>query len=250
MSNIIKRDFHGIQIAFEGNEKASMTDLWKAAGSPSNQEPWRWLETEQAKNFIPAVEQKYNLAKNEVIKTKKGKSGGTWGHWQVALTYAQYLSPDLHAFCNQIVGERVQEEQNPELAVKRGHERAIRQWKKQGRDDEWIAARIRSISAAKENSGILRKHGDDSRVFALCNDAMNKRILGKTARQFKADKNLPEKAPTRDFVSAIELAQLELASMVSAKRIQEERIYGNSRCENVHDIVSGRIHQAVTMRGI
>ena len=250
MSNIIKRDFHGIQIAFEGKEKASLTDMWKAAGSPSNQEPWRWSETEQAKNFIPAVMKKYNLAKTEVMKTTRGKNGGTWGHWQIALTYAQYLSPDLHAFCNQIVGERVQEENNPDLAIERGHDRAIRQWKKQGKSDEWIAARIRAKIAQKENSKILQKHGDDGRVFSICADAMNKKILGKTARQFKESKNLPDRAQTRDYVDAIQLAELELSAMVSARRIRENSIYGNSQCENVHEIISGRVHEAVTMRGI
>lgn len=250
MSNIIKRDFHGIQIAFEGKEQVSLTDLWKASGGDQNQSPTEWLRFSETNKFIEALSKNQNMGITHLLKVKRGKGGGTWAHWQIALTYAQYLSPELHLFVNQCFSERVQEEQNPELAVKRGHERAIRQWKKMGKSDEWIAARIRAISAAKENSGILRKHGDDSRVFALCNDAMNKQILGKTARQFKADKNLPEKAPTRDFVSAIELAQLELASMVSAKRIQEDRIYGNAKCENVHEVVSSRIHHAVTTRGV
>ena len=250
MSNIIKRDFHGIQIAFEGKEQVSLTDLWRAASGSESQEPKFWLRQDETQRLMGELAQKEKVTVNHLLKIKRGKGGGTWAHWQIALSYAQYLSPELHLFVNQCFVERVQEEQNPELAVKRGHERAIRQWKKMGKSDEWIAARIRAISAAKENSGILRKHGDDSRVFALCNDAMNKQILGKTARQFKADKNLPEKAPTRDFVSAIELAQLELASMVSAKRIQEDRIYGNAKCENVHEVVSSRIHHAVTTRGI
>ena len=133
-SLIIKKDFNGIAVAFEGKEKISLTDLWKAVGSPTNQEPWRWLETEQAKKFVPAVMREYNLAKNEVIKTTRGKNGGTLAHWQIGLTYAQYLSPELHAFCNQIVNERIEEEKNPELAISRGHERAVRQWKKQGKN--------------------------------------------------------------------------------------------------------------------
>lgn len=250
MSNIIKRDFHGIQIAFEGKEQVSLTDLWRAAGSERTNAPNFWTEQEQSARFIETIAKNLNATKDCIIKTKRGKSGGTWAHWQIALSYAQYLSPELHMFVNQCFVDRVQEENNPELAVQRGHDRAIRQWKKMGKTDEWIAARIRAISAAKENSGILRKHGDDSRVYSLCNDAMNKQILGKTARQFKAEKNLPEKAPTRDFVSAIQLAELELASMVSAKRIVEEQIYGNARCETVHSVVSDRIHSAVTTRGI
>ena len=51
MSNIIKREFHGIQIAFEGKEQVSLTDLWKAAGSPANQEPWRWTSDSSTADF-------------------------------------------------------------------------------------------------------------------------------------------------------------------------------------------------------
>lgn len=95
MSNIIKRDFHGIQIAFEGKEKASLTDMWKAAGSPANQEPWRWAETEQAKNFIPAVMQKYNLAKNEVMKTTRG-GGRQREHKKALLRALPHYRRSLH----------------------------------------------------------------------------------------------------------------------------------------------------------
>jgi hypothetical protein len=250
MSDIIKREYNGIAIAFEGKEKISLTDMWKAAGSPPNQEPWRWLETEQAKNFIPAVIKKYNLAKNEVIKTTRGKNGGTWGHWQVSLTYAQYLSPDLHAFCNQIVGERVEEERNPELAITRGHERAIRTWKKQGKPDDWIAARIRTINAAKVNNRVLQRHGDDQYVFPMCANAMNRQILGMDAKEYKETNNLPTSARTRDFLDDIQLAELELASLVSARRIESDLIYGNLACAGVHETIAGRIHKAVNMRGV
>jgi hypothetical protein len=250
VSNIIKRDFHGIQIAFEGKEQVSLTDLWKAAGSPASQDVEHWFRNDSTHKFINSVAQKLNTPKSGVLKTKRGKSGGTWAHWQIALSYAQYLSPELHMFVNQCFVDRVQEESNPELAIERGHERAVRQWKKEGRSDEWIAARIRAKIAQKENSKVLQKHGDDSRVFSLCADAMNKQILGKTARQFKEDKNLPERAQTRDYVDAIQLAELELSALVSARRIKESSIYGNKQCENVHEVISGRVHGAVTARGI
>ena len=32
-----------------------------------------------------------------------GKRGGTWAHWQLALTYARYLSPPFHLWCNTVV---------------------------------------------------------------------------------------------------------------------------------------------------
>jgi len=250
MSNIIKRDYNGIQIAFEGKEKISLTDLWKAAGSERTSAPNFWIEQEENQRFIGTIAKSLNATLDCIIKTKRGKGGGTWSHWQIALAYAKYLSPELHMFVNQCFMERLQEENNPELAISRGHERAIRTWKKQGKTDEWIAARIRTINAAKLNNRVLRKHGDDQMVYPMCANAMNRQILGMEAKQYKEKNNLPIKAATRDFLNDIQLAELELASLVSSKRVQESSVYGNVACANVHEVVAGRIHNAVTMRGI
>lgn len=253
MSDITKRDFNGIAIAFEGKEKVSLTDLWKAAGSPENKQPTQWVRWPQTQEFIKSLAQKLNVCNthNAIIQAKRGgKTPGTWAHWQLALTYAQMLSPELHMFVNQCFVERVQEENNPELAITRGRERAIRKWKKEGRSDEWIAARIRTINAAKQNNRVLKKHGDDHMVYPMCANAMNRQILGMEAKEYKEVNGLPAKAATRDFLDDIQLAELELSSLVSAKRIEESSIYGNQACANAHETIAGRIHGAVTMRGI
>ncbi|MCP3872250.1 MAG: KilA-N domain-containing protein [Desulfobacteraceae bacterium] len=34
------------------------------------------------------------------METRRGRTNpGTWGHWQVALKYAQYLSPEFAIWC-------------------------------------------------------------------------------------------------------------------------------------------------------
>lgn len=250
MSNVTKKEFNGIQVAFEGKEKISLTDLWKAAGSNPDKRPNDWVVITENQEFIQSVSKQLNTAVDGIIKTKRGKGGGTWAHWQIALAYAKYLSPELHMFVNQCFKERLEEESNPELAITRGHERAIRTWKRQGKSDEWIAARIRTINAAKINNRVLKKYGDDNLVFPMCANAMNRRILGMDAKEYKEARGIPVKAATRDFLDDIQLAELELASLVSAKRIQENCVYGNLACANAHEVVAGRIHSAVTMRGI
>lgn len=250
MSDITKRDFNGIAIAFEGKEKVSLTDLWKAAGSDELKRPAHWMQQDETQEFISSITKKLNVRQNHIITTKRGKGGGSWAHWQIALAYAKYLSPELHMFVNQCFMERLQEETNPELAITRGRERAIRKWKKEGRSDEWIAARIRTINAAKQNNRVLKKHGDDQFVFPACANAMNRQILGMDAKEYKEANGLPARAATRDFLDDIQLAELELSSLVSAKRIEEASIYGNQACANVHETIAGRIHGAVTMRGV
>ena len=47
-------------------------------------------------------------------KDGKHGGGGTLAHWQIGLAYAQYLSPELHMICNQIVKDFV--DAKPETA--------------------------------------------------------------------------------------------------------------------------------------
>jgi hypothetical protein len=37
------------------------------------------------------------------LETEPGRNGGTWAHWQIALAYAKYLSPEFHMWCNTVV---------------------------------------------------------------------------------------------------------------------------------------------------
>lgn len=253
MSNIIKREFNGIAIAFEGKEKVSLTDLWKSAGSPNNFQPAQWLRWPQTQEFVNSLAQSLNVlpTHNDILQTKRGgKSPGTWAHWQIALAYAKHLSPELHMFVNQCFMERLQEERNPELAFSRGRERAIRQWKARGKSEEWIAERQKLIISTKEDNSILAKHGDDGRVYGMCHNALYKPILGGTAEEVRAQRGLAKKDSIRDNVSVIDLVKLQLASLVSKERIVEMNIRGNQQCANVHETMAQRIQHATTTRGV
>jgi hypothetical protein len=250
MGNIVVKEFNDFKITFEGKDMVSLTDTWKASGENSSKDPRHWLESEPNQKFINTVAKSLNVGINGILKTSRGKGGGTKAHWQIWLAYAKYLSPELHMWANQIVKERIEEEKNPELAYSRGRERAIKGWKKQGRTDEWIAKRLRAIDATKTDNKILAKHGDDGRVFSMCADALNVGIIGMKAKEFKAMNNAPEKAATRDYMDEIQLAEIALASVVSCKRIETDNIRGNNSCANVHQVIAERISNAVNMRGI
>jgi hypothetical protein len=101
-------DSRNVPLVYEGtrisakNEMLSLTDMWKAAGSPNNREPFNWARKEGAP-FIEAVVVTHNLTGSQVMNMKSGKGGGTWAHWQIAMAYAKYLDPKFHMWCNTIV---------------------------------------------------------------------------------------------------------------------------------------------------
>jgi len=277
MNELIKREFNGIQVAFEGKEKISLTDLWKAAGSPTNQEVWRWLNDSPTADFVLAVMRKEKpnsvgglktkphgrskikdlsewvkdvfkcASVGGFIKTVRGRNGGTWAHWQIALAYAKYLSPELHMFVNQCFKDHMEEASNPDLKM----ERAINAYRRKGKDDKWIDARFRTKLTNQYRNGILAsRQGGPGNIYAMCSTETNKAIIGKTSHEFKAERNLPKSASVRDHLSSIELLQIALTEEVSAERIKENNVFGNSACANVHSVIGSRIHSAVSMRGI
>ncbi|KAA6348670.1 hypothetical protein EZS27_003903 [termite gut metagenome] len=179
----------------------SLTDLWKAAGSNPQQTPAKWQETESAKGFLLAVSRLLNIAKNDVLKSKQGKGGGTYAHKQVALEYAQYLDPQLGVLVNEVFFQRIEEEKNPDLAVNR----AIKTYKKQGRSDKWIMERLEGKGIRNLFTSTLAEHGVNGEGYRDCTNAIYNPLLGGKAEMVRKERNLPKSANIRDNLSFIEL---------------------------------------------
>ncbi len=104
------------EVIHERNEMLSLTDMWRAAGAPANREPFNWARKEGAA-FLDALSIAHNLPASQVMISKRGKGGGTFAHWQGGLAYAQYLNPDFHRWCNDVVRQRMEGRQVPAHVV-------------------------------------------------------------------------------------------------------------------------------------
>lgn len=109
-----------LPLAFNGNqitvraERISLTDMWRAAGADPQQAPAKWRTLPSTKAFVEHVELTIGKSDSELFVVKiGGKVKGTWAHWQVALAYAKYLSPEFHAWCNTVVRERMERLSKP-----------------------------------------------------------------------------------------------------------------------------------------
>jgi len=69
--------------------------------------------------------------------------------------------------------ERIQEYQNPEIAIKR----AMLHYKIKGYDDEWIDARLRTIISRKELTKEWQDRGVDGRDYATLTDTISEETL-------------------------------------------------------------------------
>lgn len=101
-------------------EMLSLTDMWKAAGGPSGRAPADWRALSSTVEFSEHVAALVNagFSGNDLFKTNRGGSQpGTWAHWQMAISYAKYLSPAFHAACNVVIRERMEGRQAPVSAL-------------------------------------------------------------------------------------------------------------------------------------
>ena len=80
----------------------SLTDLWKAAGSNQNQKPVIWIRHDDAQRFVKEVGKREKVTGDHLFFIKAGCKGGTFAHWQIALAYAKYLSPEMHMAANAV----------------------------------------------------------------------------------------------------------------------------------------------------
>lgn len=135
----------------------SLTDLWKAAGSPKEQRTSDWLNlpstqqlvktlilnTEKSGVYRTGSESDFpNGISNTIYEVRRGRGGGTYATRELALEYASYLSVEIRAWLLRVGIERIEEDASPDLAYIRGRDRAVSGWQQQGLSVEQIYDRI------------------------------------------------------------------------------------------------------------
>ena len=233
-----------IKIPFNGSEffiniadgnMVNLNEIHEISGASIGKDPRRWKSLDRTKNLIKSM----NVGKYDIIKTKRGVNGGTWAHWQLALSYAQYLSPELHLVVNQVFKERLEEIIDPELGINRSRENSRKKWKSQGKTDRWIAGREQGIYV----------HGNY--VDTLIGHNVNKgKEIGRCTNQiyrglFNKDKNgivnsiriknteLPKTINVRDHVKLSSIIAISLSEELSREKIEEINANGVDECSNI-----------------
>jgi hypothetical protein len=99
MTNV--RLYFKSQAIREDGEFLCLTDMWRAAAVAESKRPAEWLRHDATQEFASYLETVG--AAHSLVRTAEGRSGATWAHWQLAMAYAKYLSPEFHAWCNEVV---------------------------------------------------------------------------------------------------------------------------------------------------
>lgn len=107
--------------------------------------------------------------------------------------------------------ERIQETQDPELAIKR----AILTYQLQGRSDDWIEKRVRSIVSRKELTREWQKRGAaDDKDYAILSNIISQETFGVGPKRHKELKGLSSQN-LRDHMTDLELILTMLGETTS-----------------------------------
>ncbi len=251
----------------QSNGLISLTDMWRAKGFIKSKETDKWLLREDTCDLLlqlvlevkpelkltveefsankPApnsgskvyrawASQVRKLAKQvELLQTKGGKSAGTYAIGKLAIAYAESLSSEFHAWVLNATEERIEEDADPELGIRRSRQRAVRRWEKQGKSPDYIQARLESIPREDYYEKALYQHGvRQPREFAWCKAMVYQPIIGKT-EDFRSARKLKKGQNCKDGMTIEELTSTDFAKILSAKRINTLSPDGAKSCASI-----------------
>lgn len=111
-----------------------------------------------------------------------------------------------------VASERIDEIQDPEMAIERGYE----YYRRKGYSEEWIKQRQQGISTRKGLTDEWQRCGVKDRQYATLTDILTKEWSGFTTMEYKAYKGL-KKENLRDHMTNLETAVNTLAEAVTTE---------------------------------
>lgn len=213
---------HPVKTGPEG--LVSLTDLFSAAKGAGQAEgkrdPRRW-KLQDGAPFIDFVREQLNVPLRDIYQATKGKGGGTYAHWQIALAYAKYLSPALHMQVNQIYarfksGDITLADEIADSATPQ--------------EQEWLARRVAGKVARNQLTSTLSAHGVKGRGYADCTNAIYRPILGGKKSEICARRGLSRATNLRDAMDLEQITRVTLAEIVARKNIERFNVRGNDPC--------------------
>lgn len=122
----------------------------------------------------------------------------------------------------QVGYERIQEIQDPEIAVKR----AILMWQAQGRTNDWIEARLRCIVVRRELTDQWQRGGITGSEYGRLTNIISKQTFDLDTSQHKNLKGLGVKHNLRDHMTDLELVFTMLGEKSTAAIAQASGAHG------------------------
>lgn len=96
MSDWIPFEYKGQPVRFNTNGWINATDIAKQFGK----RPGHWLELPATVEYMEALTRHLNVGESgNLVRTTRGRQGGTWLHPKLAVVFARWLDDDFAVWC-------------------------------------------------------------------------------------------------------------------------------------------------------
>ncbi len=120
MTNVIPFTYQGQAVRFNSDGWINATDVAKRFGK----KPVEWLRLPDTVKYTDALARHLNVGESHLlVKTSKGRAGGTWLHPKLAVAFARWLDVDFAVWCDLHIDALLR----GELTEKRQFDRACRE---------------------------------------------------------------------------------------------------------------------------
>lgn len=137
--------------------------------------------------------------------------------------------------------ERMADEQDPSRSM----DKAIANYKRLGKSDDWIRARFDGQVQRHLYTDTLQKHGVTGIGYAKCTNAIYLPILKCDAKGYKKRHHLSDGANPRDNMTTVELMAVGLSEALSSEGIERKNVHGNVECANVSRTAATNVAKAI-----
>jgi hypothetical protein len=147
----------------------------------------------------------------------------------------------LKLWLAQVGAERLEETQEPELALFRSLERTVSEYRSQGKDDSWITVRVEGIVTRKRFVEALYDAvlDADGSIYAQSTDKLYKGLWERTTSQLRQDLGITGKQNPRDHFGKYALIYTRLAEELAAETLGNlETVPMKTAMEIVWDVAS------------
>lgn len=212
----------GQEVKVDENERVNLTDLWKISGSQKKDEPDRWYRLDSSKDFISVVATNLKTPEMGVWISKRGNGGGTFSHWQIALAYAKWISPEFHMEVNTIFMQYQNGDPKIAMDVMKNIPKAYRS---QSLTKIASKASFHRFEALLVDRGVVDQGGLYNKRHFM--NAMYRALYSKDAVELREDLSLAHRENVKESLPDNELKYISLIENTVCDVVEEDAsIYG------------------------
>jgi len=123
----------------------------------------------------------------------------------------------------QVGAERLEETQDPELGLFRSFDRAVEQYKIEGKSEDWIKTRVEGIITRNQFVEALKQAvlNAPSTIYAESTEKIYNGLWNRTTAQLRGELNISPKANLRDHFGKYALIYTSLAEQIAKDKLGE-----------------------------